>query len=108
MRKRAIATIAQILPLTQKSLVDQLFQNVVIPGVSSSSPLDVQRTSISLVAGIARHASNTLLSSLSSIVPDILKATAKEDEELREVSLQVRFIPPIYFSNNTTQHVTDP
>ncbi|KAF8680510.1 TATA-binding protein interacting (TIP20) [Rhizoctonia solani] len=83
-RKRAITTIASYVPTLSQSELQQFISSTVLPGLQPSAPLEKQRTTIHLVAAVARH----LASSLNEVVPSVLKGVNKEDEELREAGLQ--------------------
>ena len=67
-----------------------LLQTSVVPNLIPSGPgLDKQRTTVQLVAAVARHSPAQLAPALNNIVPGILHAAEKDDEELREGALQV-------------------
>ncbi|KAL5534786.1 hypothetical protein ACEPAG_1250 [Sanghuangporus baumii] len=91
-RKRAILTLAQLLPSAQQSYFDDLVNSTVLPGLrnenSSSAALEQQRTTIQLVAAIARQSPGRIVTILDSIIPAVLRAAAREDDELREYALQ--------------------
>lgn len=88
-RKRAIVTLSQFIPISQPFLFTDLLKTSVIPSLIPSASLDKQRTTIQLVAAVARHSPAQLASALNDIVPGILHAVEKDDEELREGALQV-------------------
>lgn len=88
MRKRVIVTLSQFIPISPASLFVDLLQSSVVPNLVSSS-LDKQRTTVQLVAAVARHSPAQLAPALNNIVPGILRAVEKDDEELREGALQV-------------------
>ena len=88
-RKRAITTLAQFLPITQPQLFLDLLKTLVIPNLAPSADIDRQRTTVQLVAAVARHSPHQIAPVLNDVVPGIIKAIAKEDEELRESGLQV-------------------
>lgn len=88
-RKRAITTLAQFLPITQPQLFLDLLKTLVIPNLAPSADIDKQRTTVQLVAAVARHSPHQIAPVLNDVVPGIIKAVAKEDEELRESGLQV-------------------
>ncbi|CAL1696941.1 unnamed protein product [Somion occarium] len=87
-RKRAITTLAQFLPLTQPQSASQLVQTVVLPAFASGTNADRQRTIVQLVAAVARHSPHHVAPFMKDIVNGIIKAVSKDDEELRESSLQ--------------------
>jgi cullin-associated NEDD8-dissociated protein 1 len=88
-RKRAIITISQYVPLSQPDLVTDLLRSSVFPFLAPSANLDKQRTTVQLVAAFARHSPLHISPFLADIVPGILKAAQRDDDELREGSLQV-------------------
>lgn len=87
-RKRAITTLAQFLPTTRAVLFSELLSGSVIPGLGPSANVHNQRTTVQLVAAIARHTPHQIGPELNSIVPSIVKAVQREDEELQESCLQ--------------------
>jgi cullin-associated NEDD8-dissociated protein 1 len=91
-RKRAIVTLSQFVPHAEQPSFDDLLNGTILPGLrsdpSSSSTLEQQRTIIQLVTAIAKLSPGRLINSIDSIAPSILKACAKEDDELREYALQ--------------------
>lgn len=87
-RKRAIATLAQYLPLAQPQHFSDLLQNSILPNLSSSAGLEKQRTTVQLVAAVARHSPHQVATVLNDLVPGTIKALSKDDEELRESGLQ--------------------
>ena len=91
-RKRAIITLAQFIPTSQPELYDQLLKSYVYPYLTASASLEKQRTTSQLVAAVARHSAIQIAPVLGDIVPGILDAVQRDDEELRESGLQVNFI----------------
>lgn len=87
-RKRAIITLSQFIPISQPALFEALLNTSVFPNLAPSASLDKQRTTVQLVAAIARHCPHQISPVLDKIVPGILEAIQKDDEELREGSLQ--------------------
>ncbi|TFK38693.1 TIP120-domain-containing protein [Crucibulum laeve] len=87
-RKRAIITLSQFIPISQPELFAQLLKTNVIPNLAPNASVDKQRTTAQLVAAVARHSPQQIAPSLGEIVPGILKAIQKDDEELREGCLQ--------------------
>ncbi|KAH9850563.1 ARM repeat-containing protein [Lenzites betulinus] len=87
-RKRAITTLAQFLPYSQPKDFTELLNAYIITGLGSSANLENQRTVVQLLAAVARHSPQQIAPSLSKIVPSILKDSQRDDEELRESSLQ--------------------
>ncbi|KAF8168473.1 armadillo-type protein [Crassisporium funariophilum] len=87
-RKRAIITLSQFIPISQPALFAELLTSSVFPNLNATASLDKQRTTVQLVAAVARHSPIQLAPALGSIVPGILQAVEKDDEELREGALQ--------------------
>lgn len=88
-RKRAIITLAQFIPISQVALFDNLLKTHIFPHLASNVNIDKQRTTVQLVAAAARHSPTQIAPVLSDIIPGILKAVQRDDDELREGSLQV-------------------
>lgn len=89
-RKRAITTLAQYLPYSQPQDFSELLNSNILPGLAPSANIEKQRTVIQLVAAIARHSPGQIAPTLNQIIPSIVKDSQRDDEELRESSLQVR------------------
>ncbi|EKM60594.1 uncharacterized protein PHACADRAFT_203767 [Phanerochaete carnosa HHB-10118-sp] len=87
-RKRAIATLAQYLPLSQPQHFSELLTVIILPNLAPSASVEKQRTTVQLVAAVARHSPHQVATVLNDLVPGIIKAIAKDDEELRESGLQ--------------------
>ncbi|KAI0825335.1 ARM repeat-containing protein [Trametes gibbosa] len=87
-RKRSITTLAQFLPYSQPQHFAELLNTYVTPGLAPSAHLEKQRTIVQLVAAVARHSPQQIAPSLAEIVPNILKDSQRDDDELRESSLQ--------------------
>ena len=68
-----------------------LIKNVVMSSFSSSTAVATQRTTVQLIAAIARFSPQIIAPALSDLVPGILKGASQDDDELRESSLQVCF-----------------
>ncbi|CEL59964.1 Cullin-associated NEDD8-dissociated protein 1 OS=Dictyostelium discoideum GN=cand1 PE=3 SV=1 [Rhizoctonia solani AG-1 IB] len=83
-RKRATTTIASFVPTLSQTELQEFISSTILPGLQPSAPLEKQRTTVHLVAAVARY----LASSLSEVVPSVLKGVDKDDEELREAGLQ--------------------
>lgn len=90
-RKRAIVTLSQFVPLSAPELSAHLLSAVINPNLQLSAPLEKQRTTVNLVAAIARTSPQRLASGLGTIVSGILRVVDLDDEELREGALQVKF-----------------
>ncbi|EIN13285.1 ARM repeat-containing protein [Punctularia strigosozonata HHB-11173 SS5] len=87
-RKRAIITLAQVVPISSPQLFTTLLQKDIIPFLAPGSNLDKQRTTVQLVTAVARHTPGQIAPSISQIVPGIVEAAKRDDEELRESCLQ--------------------
>ncbi|CUA71409.1 Cullin-associated NEDD8-dissociated protein 1 [Rhizoctonia solani] len=83
-RKRTISTIASFVPTLSQDDLQQFISTTILPGLQPSASLEKQRTTVNLVAAVARY----LASSLNDVVPSVLKGVNKDDEELREAGLQ--------------------
>ena len=88
-RKRAIMTLAQFLPVAQPQQFAELLKTIIFPNLTPTASVDKQRTTVQLVAAVARHSPHQIAPVLRELVPSIIKAVSKEDEELRESGLQV-------------------
>ena len=89
-RKRAIVTLSHFVPLSAPELSGQLLSTVIIPNLQTAAPVEKQRTTVNLVAAIARASPQRLASGLGAIVSGILRVVDQDDEELREGALQVK------------------
>ena len=58
------------------------------PGLGSGN-VEEQRTTVQLVAAVARHSPQKVDSVIGVVTPGVLEAAAREDDELREYALQV-------------------
>ncbi|KII94441.1 hypothetical protein PLICRDRAFT_172091 [Plicaturopsis crispa FD-325 SS-3] len=87
-RKRAILTLAQFVPISQSGLFNALLTNDVLPSLSASANLEKQKTTIQLLAAVARQSAAQVAPALGEVVPGILKAVQQDDDDLRESSLQ--------------------
>lgn len=93
-RKRAIVTLSQFIPISQEGLFSELLTAHVFPFLAPGANIDKQRTTVQLIAAVARNSPLAISSVLPEIVPGILKAIQRDDDELREGSLQVRISIP--------------
>jgi cullin-associated NEDD8-dissociated protein 1 len=59
-----------------------------LPNLATSAGLEKQRTTVQLIAAVARHSPSQIAPALDRIVPEILQAVEKDDDELKEGSLQ--------------------
>ncbi|PPQ98061.1 hypothetical protein CVT26_003287 [Gymnopilus dilepis] len=87
-RKRAIITISQFIPISQPALFAELLKSDVFPNLTSLASLGKQRTTVQLVAAVARNSPAQIAPLLNQIVPGILQAVDKSDDDLREGALQ--------------------
>jgi cullin-associated NEDD8-dissociated protein 1 len=88
-RKRAIVTISQFIPVSQPTLWTKLLHQNILPSFSPGASVDMQRTTVQLVASVARQSPSQISPVLDQLVPGILKAIQTDDNELRENGLQV-------------------
>jgi cullin-associated NEDD8-dissociated protein 1 len=88
-RKRAILTLAQFIPTSQRELFSELLNSYVYPYLTTSASVEKQRTTLQLVAAVARHSASQIAPVLRVIIPGILAAVQRDDDELRESGLQV-------------------
>lgn len=89
-RKRAILTLSQFVPASSPDLFADLLKTNVLPAFGPGAKTEQQRTTVQLVAAVVRHSALQIAPVLGDIVPGILKAAQKDDDDLREGSLQVR------------------
>ncbi|KAG8220729.1 armadillo-type protein [Butyriboletus roseoflavus] len=87
-RKRAISTLSQFVPVAPPELFSTLLQNNILPFLVANANLEQQRTTVNLVAAIFRQSPQQLTPSLGDIVPGLLQAVKRDDDELREGCLQ--------------------
>ncbi|KAF9016837.1 ARM repeat-containing protein [Hymenopellis radicata] len=87
-RKRAIVTISQFIPISQSQLFTELLQTSVYPNLAAGANLDKQRTTVQLIAAVARHSPSQIAPVLGDVVSGILKAVQRDDDDLREGCLQ--------------------
>ncbi|KAJ3832369.1 armadillo-type protein [Lentinula raphanica] len=87
-RKRAIVTLSQFIPISPPELFAELFSTNVLPYLLPSATVEKQRTTVQLAASVARHSPSQIAPMLNEIVPGIVKAIQRDDDELREGCLQ--------------------
>lgn len=92
-RKRAAIVLAQALPSSTQKVIDSLFASTIQPALAPKAPIEQQRTIVLLLGAMGRYSSNQIAPSIPTIAPLILNLSTKDDEELRENSLQVERIP---------------
>ena len=91
-RKRAITTIAQFVPLSSPQIFAALSASEIGPNLAPSANVEKQRTTVQFVAAIARASPQLVAVALNDIVPGILNALRRDDDEIREGSLQVKLL----------------
>lgn len=67
-----------------------LLNSDVLPCLTTAASIEKQRTTVQLVAAVVRQSAGQVASVLGDIVPGILKAVQRDDDELREGCLQVQ------------------
>ncbi|KAG8898086.1 hypothetical protein FRB99_007676, partial [Tulasnella sp. 403] len=87
-RKRAISTLAQFLPIVPEDRFSDLLKTNVIPSLSSSASAENKKTVVQLVGGIARYSPHKLGPAVGDVMPGILAASSVDDSDLREGCLQ--------------------
>lgn len=91
---------AQFLPSTSHHVVNSLLRNSIITSLNGPSATIMQKSSILLIAAITRTSPQLITPVLSDLLPGILKATSREDEEEKETSVQARLLFPYFLQNN--------
>jgi len=81
-------TLSQFIPISPPTLFTGLLKSSVLPELVPTAGLDRQRTTVQLIAAVARHSPSQIAPFLDQIIPQILQAVDKDDDELREGSLQ--------------------
>ena len=97
-RRRAIITLAQFVPITSEELFDALLRSNVLPALAPGANTERQQTTVQLIAAVARHSSNQLAPVPNEVLPGVLKAVHRDDDDLRESSLQVGMRRVLLFS----------
>ncbi|TFY80959.1 hypothetical protein EWM64_g3046 [Hericium alpestre] len=87
-RKRAIVTLAEFVPYSSPDIVSQLITSELNTNLSPSATAEKQRTTVQLVAALARTSPQRVASGVNTIVAGILKVVQRDDDELRDGSLQ--------------------
>jgi cullin-associated NEDD8-dissociated protein 1 len=88
-RKRAIITLSQFAQISQSSSFDELVNTQITPFLVPSTPIERYRNTAHFVAALVRQSPVQTAPYLDKLVPDIVAAVQKDDEELREGCLQV-------------------
>lgn len=89
-RKRAITTIAQTIPLSSSDSFSDLLKTEILPNLAQNAPNDKQKTIVQLVSSVVRLSTQQISSVVGEITPAVVQSLQKEDEELRESCLQVK------------------
>ncbi|EJD55111.1 TIP120-domain-containing protein [Auricularia subglabra TFB-10046 SS5] len=87
-RKRAIVTLSQFLPHAPENIFPGLVRSVIIPALAPSASLDSQRTIVQLIGAAGRYSPQKIATVLQDVVPGVLNACNRDDDELRESALQ--------------------
>lgn len=66
-----------------------MLKTEILPNLTSIAPNEKQKTIVQLVSSVVRLATQQISSVVGQIAPSIIQSLQKEDEELRESSLQV-------------------
>ena len=59
-----------------------------MPNLASAAGLEKQKTTVQLIAAVARQSPSQIAPALDRIIPEILQAVEKDDDDLKEGSLQ--------------------
>ncbi|KAJ7196446.1 hypothetical protein C8J57DRAFT_1207209 [Mycena rebaudengoi] len=84
-RKRTLITLTPFVPISQGFLFTDLLATHVFPHLAAGTDLEKHRTTVQLVA---RTTLTQIAPVLADIVPGVLKALQRDDDELCEGSLQ--------------------
>lgn len=106
-RKRAILTLSQFIPISQLTLFENLLQTYILPNLAQSVSIDKQRTMVQLVAAITRQSSHHISPVLGEIIPGILEGVQRDDEELREGALQALEALALRLPAEITSYLTE-
>ena len=93
-RKRAVAALATLIPTTttaSSNVFDTLVSTTILPTLQASTSTrgdDQFRTSVSLVAALARSAPTRIGPRVAELVPLVLAGATKDDDEAKEGVLQ--------------------
>lgn len=86
-RKRAVGTLAILIPCSDSSLFTSLITSTILVSLNGKNS-EKLKTTISLVAALAKSAPVKMGKKAKELVPLILKASAIDDDDLREGALQ--------------------
>jgi cullin-associated NEDD8-dissociated protein 1 len=105
-RRRAIATLAQFVPISSPSLFSELLHKEIIPAVVSSTGVEKQQTMVQLIAAVARQSPGPISPALQEIIPGALKAIEKDNDDLRESCLQTLEVLVLRCPTEVTQFLS--
>ena len=88
-RKRAIAALAQFIPISHHSLFQQLLELHVYPYLTPTASIEKERTTVQVIAAVTRHSPTQIGPIVFKLMPGLLDAAKKNDDELTEGCLQV-------------------
>lgn len=89
-RKCAILTLSHFIPLVHIDITSDILQTHILPYLEADAKVEKQWTAVNLVSAILKESPQRLAPSIDRIVPGVLKSVHRDDDELREVCLQVR------------------
>ncbi|KAK7047997.1 Cullin-associated nedd8-dissociated protein 1 [Favolaschia claudopus] len=75
-------------PISQGYLFTDLLATHVFPFLAPNANLEKQRTTVHLIAAVGANGTHQIAPVLAEIVPGVLKAVQRDDDELREGGLQ--------------------
>jgi cullin-associated NEDD8-dissociated protein 1 len=78
--------------VSSPELFSGLLKSDVLPFLATEASIEKQRTTVQLVAAVVRQSAGQVAGVLGDIVPGILKAVQRDDDELREGCLQVSVV----------------
>lgn len=88
-KKRAIRALGNLVACSSEATFTSLFDGNVLPALSNAGDTEQLKTAITLVSTLAGSAPRRMGKRVSQVLPHILKATSVDDEETKEVALQV-------------------
>ncbi|KAK4702038.1 hypothetical protein P7C70_g4189, partial [Phenoliferia sp. Uapishka_3] len=86
-RKRAVTTLATLAACSDAALFNTLISSTILKSLKGKD-IDKLKTSVSLVGALARSAPTKMGKKAAELVPLILSAASKDDDELKEGALQ--------------------
>lgn len=69
-----------------------MLKTEILPNLAQTASNDKQKTIVQLVSSVVRLSTQQMSPVVSQIAPAILQSLQKEDDELRESCLQVKFL----------------